>query len=1402
MKTGAYRRNILLSLLLGAGLLALGLHFTGVTRAGQNPAPFAGLPPNAAAAPLNPGPDLIIQSIKMTPAYPNPGQPVAIEIVTKNIGDASAVPPASKCIETYLYVDPPGEPDLNTPDTYYTARCFSLGAGQFFVMTYYNYVFTTPGCDHVIWAWTDRDQNIIEDNELNNKASIPVCVGTTPTPSPTLTMSPTPTSTPSPTVTPTFTPTPCVPDAYEAGGDNTCAGASPISVDSVHQMHNLCPVGDEDWVRFTAQAGITYTLGTTNVAPDGDTVLMLYDQCEVPPTATSDPAFGNGVQLIWQPETSGVYYLKVKHHSATYGPDTGYELYVSPSTTCEGDALELDDTCPTARDLGVGASPQARQFCKPADADWAKFTAASGATYSISAAAVGADAHPQVQLYNQCGYAAALAEDQPVSWVAPSNGTYYVNVTNQDPNAFGTTTQYNLTVQMTACGPDSFEDDDTHSAARSIIPGGAEQIHDTCPAGDEDWVTFTATVGQLYVIETYDLGWDADTKICLFGTDGTTQIACDDDSGGGLASRLRWTANSAGSYYLRVKHTDSSVSGPTTAYHLGISLGDPLDNYEPDDSAAQAVTIPTDGSPQARNFTPANDQDWVKFSVDTTSLPYVIQTDNLSGDNDTILHLIGTDGITELTSNDDYGSTERSLITYIFPSTGTYYARVHHYRTNRSGLGTKYDLSVIRNYQPPTPSPTPTTPVTPGPTSTPSASGIRTLIVTNRERLEAIYGVTEAQNVMDALALLASDTRVKGLILQAQVDSSAATAYTLWNSNQISTTLANNTASAVRNMIMNALTTNPGVEYIVLVGNDRVVPFRRTPDRTKYPESNYQIFVTGIGSSPVWAACKDKMSLTDDYYGDREPYIVNGEEVYVPDFAIGRLPEGPTEIAAFINNFLSLGAINLQKVLVTGYDFVVDAAQAVSNTIASDLGPSGVIDASLMGDYWPASVLNSLQLNTTPAFNVQFINGHASHHLQGAPLGSGVNDLAIYESTGNDLSRALVVTLGCHSGLNDVGAWPAGIDLAQAFFKRGANYIANTGYGWGSNQGLGWSERLVENYVQALTQGSSTTVGKAVMTAKQKYWSESATFDAYDEKALMESTLYGLPHFQLVSGGLLGPEDPFPSVVITPSLPLDGGTVKVGGLDFSLQGALGALDQHQTTNGTYFGINGNTDLAAGQPMQPGFYSDVTHVPAGRVHGVTLDTAHYTDIGPLDPVIAQPSNEWDNDWVEPAFTDEGWFPARPLSLQNVTTGRGFTDTVRTQLGQYNGQTGEQRLYDGMSLGVYYSSSPDWTPPEITYVGERVDLQGEVTIIKVGAQDLSGILGGMVTYTKGDGGWHSQELVYQPVMDKWTAQIPATSDTFYFVQVVDKAGNVSVADNKGRYYELPGHEIYMPVIIKAK
>jgi len=74
MKPFASLRNILLGLLACAGILALGLHLTG----------------GALASALLPGPDLIIQSIQLTPANPLPGQSVSVEVRVGNVGSSAA----------------------------------------------------------------------------------------------------------------------------------------------------------------------------------------------------------------------------------------------------------------------------------------------------------------------------------------------------------------------------------------------------------------------------------------------------------------------------------------------------------------------------------------------------------------------------------------------------------------------------------------------------------------------------------------------------------------------------------------------------------------------------------------------------------------------------------------------------------------------------------------------------------------------------------------------------------------------------------------------------------------------------------------------------------------------------------------------------------------------------------------------------------------------------------------------------------------------------------------------------------------------------------------------------------------------------------------------------------------
>jgi hypothetical protein len=96
------------------------------------------------------------------------------------------------------------------------------------------------------------------------------------------------------------------------------------------------------------------------------------------------------------------------------------------------------------------------------------------------------------------------------------------------------------------------------------------------------------------------------------------------------------------------------------------------------------------------------------------------------------------------------------------------------------------------------------------------------------------------------------------------------------------------------------------------------------------------------------------------------------------------------------------------------------------------------------------------------------------------------------------------------------------------------------------------------------------------------------------------------------------------------------------------------------------------------------------------------------------------------------------------------------------------------------------------------------QGEAKL-KVEAVDASDVQEVVVVYTDGDGTQTSKELTYDGETFKWIGAIPASTETVFFVQAVDGAGNVAVADNKGAWYALEELEtgpsvIYLPLVLK--
>jgi hypothetical protein len=165
------------------------------------------------------------------------------------------------------------------------------------------------------------------------------------------------------------------------------------------------------------------------------------------------------------------------------------------------------------------------------------------------------------------------------------------------------------------------------------------------------------------------------------------------------------------------------------------------------------------------------------------------------------------------------------------------------------------------------------------------------LILVNLARVRTLYGAEQVTPLMDKLYALASHPRVLGKIVQVETDAAVDSAYQAWEGDILSTDKANDVASAIRALVLSYLQRSPNVAYIVIVGSDEVIPFRRTLDRTSHSESTYQSQVSA--DTTLWAACGDDMSLTDNYYADLEPTVWEGHEVYLPDYAMGRLIETP-----------------------------------------------------------------------------------------------------------------------------------------------------------------------------------------------------------------------------------------------------------------------------------------------------------------------------------------------------------------------------------------------------------------------------------------------------------------------------------------------------------------------------
>ena len=603
--------------------------------------------PRARGAPAA-GPDLTVE-ISLSPTVPELNQPVTINVVARNIGSSDA----SSQVQVLLYVDPPDRPPIPSTTGFPLISVPGLAAGGFTSGTR-QHTFTTGGCDHVIYAWIDRDDTIGESNEANNLVALPVCVGVA-----------------------------CAADSYEP--DNLCSAPGSI-VENVAQVRSFCDptdpsLPDEDWVKFTAFAGVTYTLATANVGVHAAPVIELRNACGGPVQA-NDPN-----QVTWQAPATGVYFAHLTSAGGVQGPLTAYNLTLSSSTGVT-DNYEPDNSCAMARDIATGGTRQTHLFQTPGDEDWVKYPVDAGDSFFIVADNTTPGVSPVVTVFASCDQVPANNSLGPsgaqVSQNSPTAAVYYVRICNQNPGTFGANARYDLSVTVSACSSDGEEEDDSAAQARTVAVGAVAKSHNFCPSSDEDWIKFDLQANKTYVLLTSNLAFASDTVLTLYAADGTTQIAENDDYGYVSGSRIIYRPTSAGTYLARVRHANPAANGPNTNYDLSVQEGvcspDPQDSAGGDNGPGDATLLATSGISQTRDFCadPLNaalgDQDWVTFNA-LSGGTYQLHTAGLGPNTDTVLDLYAGDGSTQLLHNDDIGHGRGAALSFTASDTGPYYPR-------------------------------------------------------------------------------------------------------------------------------------------------------------------------------------------------------------------------------------------------------------------------------------------------------------------------------------------------------------------------------------------------------------------------------------------------------------------------------------------------------------------------------------------------------------------------------------------------------------------------------------------------------------------------------------------------------------------------------------------------------
>jgi pentapeptide MXKDX repeat protein len=719
----------------------------------------------------------------------------------------------------------------------------------------------------------------------------------------------------------------------------------------------------------------------------------------------------------------------------------------------------------------------------------------------------------------------------------------------------------------------------------------------------------------------------------------------------------------------------------------------------------------------------------------------------------------------------------------------------------------------------------------------------KTLILYDHSRLGQIEG-TDAERAQ--LLTLLNDLAgvVNGKVIDVSQDGRVRAANQQADANLACPYAKNLVAEAIKDIIDGYRTQQDSqLEYVVIVGGDDVIPFFRYPDNAVLArESNYAPPVRN--NTPSQASLKLDYVLSQDAYGAKLDLSLNNSAYPVPELAVGRLVETAAEMKAVIDAFLSAGGVvTPQSTLVTAYDFLADAGQAIQVELrdginGDDNTSPALITQGLPGDQepdWTAQDVRDKLLCAGCDRDLVFLAGHfTGNSALAADYATRLSSQEVVDS-GLDMANNIIFSVGCHAGYNIVNRDGVPFvtrqpDWAQAFASRGATLVAGTGYQYGDTDFLEYSERIYLEFAKQLRVDDSgnrrpVSIGDALVAAKQSYLAQTPQIRGLHEKALLEATIYGLPMLGVNMPNRVAAPAPPPSqapplnaFITNPgqALGLRYGDITVTSPLNPVSVPLNDVQDGSSVEASY--LEGNNQGVLTNPGEPALPLEARNVTAtGMVlRGVGFRGGQYTeqDVIPLIGVAATeiqgvrtpfltdffyPVQMWRvNYWDALADPDSG------ISQLMVTPAQHRTSPIVS-----TPQKSTRRAFSEMVLRLYYSNHvADLSQtPGVTSIPA---LAGAPAIIRVSAVPSAGLVtfrmtvvgnpaAGIqevwVTYTATQGAWYAkwQSLdLIQSSTDStvWEGSLPlngtAPQDVRYIVQAANGVGLVSLATNLGQFF----------------